>query len=56
MAVLFVEGHRAIDLHPFNLVTSVLGAGRNTLLPLSRNEILANSNMKEGQATCPKIS
>lgn len=56
MAVLFVEGHRAQDLHRFNLVTTVLGAGRNTLLPLSRNEILANTSMKEGEGTCPKIS
>lgn len=56
MAVLFVEGHRAYDLHRFNLVTQVLGAGRNTMLPLSRDEILASPVMKEGQATCPKIS
>ncbi|MCC6316689.1 MAG: RagB/SusD family nutrient uptake outer membrane protein [Gemmatimonadaceae bacterium] len=56
MAVLFTEGQRALDLHRFNLVTSVLGAGRNTLLPLSRNEILANTSMKVGEATCPKIS
>ena len=56
MAVLFVEGHRAYDLHRYNLVTQVIGPGRNTMLPLSRNEILANPNMKEGQATCPKIS
>jgi hypothetical protein len=56
MAVLFVEGHRPYDLHRFNLVASVLGANRNTQLPLSRNEILANSSMKEGEATCPKIS
>ena len=56
MAVLFVEGHRAFDLHRFNLVTQVLGAGRNTLLPLSRNEILANPSMVDGEATCPKIS
>ena len=56
MAVLFVEGQRMYDLHRFNLVRSVLGADRPTMLPLSRNEILANPNMKEGQATCPKIS
>ncbi|MEO6445380.1 MAG: hypothetical protein ABIZ91_14490 [Gemmatimonadaceae bacterium] len=56
MAVLFVEGHRTYDLHRFNLVTQVLGAGRNTLLPLSRDEILANPNINEGQAACPKIS
>jgi hypothetical protein len=56
MAVLFVEGHRPYDLFRFNLVTQVLGPGRATLLPLSRNEILNNTSMKEGQATCPKIS
>jgi hypothetical protein len=56
MAVLFVEGQRMYDLHRFDLVKDVLGPGRNTMLPLSRNEILANPNMKEGQATCPKIS
>jgi hypothetical protein len=55
-AVLFVEGHRMYDLHRFNLVTSVLGPGRATMLPLSRNEILSNTNMKDGEATCPKIS
>lgn len=56
MAVLFVEGFRAYDLHRFNLVGSVLGPNRATMLPLSRNEILANPSMKEGEATCPKIS
>jgi hypothetical protein len=56
MAVLFVEGQRMYDLHRFNLVTSVLGPNRATMLPLSRNEILSNPNMREGEATCPKIS
>jgi hypothetical protein len=56
MAVLFVEGQRMYDLHRFNLVRGVLGGDRSTMLPLSRNEILANPNMKEGQATCPKLS
>jgi hypothetical protein len=56
MAVLFVEGFRSYDLHRFNLVTQVLGAGRATMLPLSRNEILANLSMREGEASCPKIS
>ena len=56
MAVLFVEGQRMYDLHRYNLVRSVLGPDRATMLPLSRTEILANPNMKEGQATCPKIS
>ena len=56
MAVLFVEGQRMYDLHRFNLVRSTLGGDRPTMLPLSRSEILANPNMKEGQATCPKLS
>ncbi|MCC7324768.1 MAG: RagB/SusD family nutrient uptake outer membrane protein [Gemmatimonadaceae bacterium] len=56
LAVLFVEGFRAYDLHRFNLVGTVLGTGRATMLPLSRNEILANPSMKDGEATCPKIS
>lgn len=56
MALLFVEGQRMYDLHRFNLVKDVLGANRHTMLPLSRNEILANPSMKEGEATCPKIS
>lgn len=56
LAEMFVEGHRMYDLHRFNLVTQVLGAGRATMLPLSRNEILANASMAEGEGTCPKIS
>ena len=56
MAQLFVEGQRAYDLHRFNLFGTVLGTGRNTMLPLSRNEILNNPQMKEGQATCPKVT
>ena len=56
MAELFVEGHRQHDLYRFNMVTAVLGAGRATKLPLSRTEILANTNMKDGGGSCPKIS
>ncbi len=56
MAALFVEGFRAYDLHRFDRVGAVLGTGRATMLPLSRTEILANPSMKEGEATCPKIS
>jgi hypothetical protein len=56
MAVLFVEGHRAYDLHRFNLVGQELGTGRPTMLPLSRNEILNNPSMAEGEATCPRVS
>lgn len=56
MAVLFVEGQRAYDLDRYNLVTSILGPGRARLLPLSRNEILANSSMTQGEGTCPAIS
>ncbi|MGQ0648337.1 MAG: hypothetical protein ACT4P7_12275 [Gemmatimonadaceae bacterium] len=56
LAVLFVEGQRMYDLHRFNLVTSTLGAGRATMLPLSTTEVLNNTSMKVGGATCPKIS
>ena len=55
-AELFVEGHRMTDLDRFNLVTSVLGAGRARRFPLSRNEILNNTSLKQNQATCPAIS
>lgn len=55
-AELFVEGHRMTDLDRFNLVTSRLGSGRARKLPLSRNEILNNPSLKQGQATCPAIS
>jgi hypothetical protein len=56
MAVLFVEGQRAYDLDRYNLVTALLGPGRGRMLPLSRNEILANSSMRQGEGTCPAIS
>jgi hypothetical protein len=55
-AELFVEGHRLNDLARFNLVKEKLGAGRSLKFPLSRTEILNNASMKEGEATCPKIS
>lgn len=56
MAELWVEGSRMQDLYRYNLVGSVLGAGRATKLPLSRNEILNNTNMKLGGGSCPGIS
>ena len=55
-AELFVEGHRMTDLDRFNLVTTKLGANRARKLPLSRNEILNNASMKQGEASCPRIS
>jgi len=55
-AELFVEGHRLNDLARFNLVKDRLGAGRSLKFPLSRTEILNNASMKDGEATCPKIS
>jgi hypothetical protein len=54
--VLFVEGQRSYDLHRYNLVTAILGPGRARMLPLSRNEILANPSMVDGEGTCPLIS
>lgn len=56
MAELFVEGHRMTDLDRFNLVTARLGTGRARKLPMSRDEILANTAIDEGQAQCPRIS
>ncbi len=56
MAVMFVEGHRAFDLFRFGQTRAVLGAGRGTMLPLSRNEILNNKNMKEGEGRCPTVT
>jgi hypothetical protein len=44
------------DLDRFNLVTAILGPGRARKLPLSRNEILNNPSLKQGQAACPAIS
>jgi hypothetical protein len=55
-AVLFVEGQRMYDLARFNLVTATLGTGRATMLPMSTTELLNNTNMKLGEAACPKIS
>ncbi len=56
MAVLFVEGQRNFDLFRYNLKGAMLGAGKATLLPLSRNEILNNPNMVEGGGTCPTVT
>jgi hypothetical protein len=55
-AVLFVEGQRMYDLHRYNLVPSALGTGRATMLPLSTTEVLNNTKMAVGGATCPKLS
>lgn len=55
-AELFVEGHRMTDLDRFNLVATKLGTGRARKFPLSRNEILNNPSLKQGQAACPAIS
>lgn len=56
MAVLFVEGQRAYDLARYDLVTQILGPGRAEMIPLSRNEILDNNAMVDGEGTCPSIS
>lgn len=55
-AELFVEGHRMTDLDRFNLVTAKLGTGRARKYPMSRNEILNNPSLKQGEAKCPAIS
>lgn len=56
LAILFVEGQRMYDLHRFNLVGTAIGAGRATMLPLSTTEVLNNTSMKLGGATCPRLS
>jgi hypothetical protein len=55
-AQLFVEGHRLADLNRFNLITSLLGAGRAKKLPMSRNEIINNPNIPDNGQNCPAIS
>ena len=55
-AELWIEGHRQQDLHRFSLVNSLLGPGHATKLPLSRNEILNNTNMTDGGGSCPSVS
>lgn len=55
-AELWVEGHRQQDLYRFNLTKTFLGSGKATKLPLSRNEILNNSNMTDGGGSCPSVT
>jgi hypothetical protein len=43
-AQMFLEGMRMYDLHRFNLVGTVLGAGRPTQYPLDGSEITLNPN------------
>ncbi|MFN8581235.1 MAG: RagB/SusD family nutrient uptake outer membrane protein [Gemmatimonadaceae bacterium] len=62
MAELFVEGHRMQDLARFGIVKQTFDAGgatgsaRATKLPLSRTEILNNTNMKDGGGSCPAVT
>ncbi|MEP7346614.1 MAG: RagB/SusD family nutrient uptake outer membrane protein, partial [Gemmatimonadaceae bacterium] len=55
-AELWVEGHRMQDMARFGLTNSLLGPGHAIKLPLSRNEILNNTNMTDGGGSCPAIS
>lgn len=55
-AELFVEGHRQQDLYRFNLTKQFLGSGKATKLPLSRNEILNNTQMTDGGGSCPSVT
>ncbi|MFN8574043.1 MAG: RagB/SusD family nutrient uptake outer membrane protein [Gemmatimonadaceae bacterium] len=62
MAELFVEGHRLQDLARFGIVKQTFDAGgatgsaRATKLPLSRTEILNNTNMTDGGGSCPNVT
>jgi hypothetical protein len=53
-AQLFAEGHRMQDLNRFGLVKARLGPNRVPKLPMSRNEIVNNPNIREGGGTCPE--
>lgn len=61
-AELFVEGSRMEDLARFGITKAVFdaggaqGSGRAIKLPLSRTEILNNTNMKDGNGTCPAVT
>lgn len=55
-AVMFAEGSRLQDLYRFGLITSRLGAGRATKLPLSRTEQLTNPHIGANKETCPAVS
>ena len=55
-ATLYTEGFRLQDLYRFGLVTARLGTGRAVKLPLSRTEIVNNSNIGLGHGKCPAIS
>lgn len=44
-AEMFLEGHRLNDLNRYNLIREVLGPGRAVKLPISTNEVNANSNI-----------
>lgn len=55
-AELWVEGHRLQDIARFGLTAALLGPAHATKLPLSRTEILNNTNMTDGGGSCPNIS
>ena len=53
----FMEGHRLTHIRRFNLITSLLGAGRLTKYPLSQFEALYNVNIEDDLALrCAPVS
>jgi hypothetical protein len=55
-AELWIEGHRLQDMSRFGLTNSLLGPAHAIKLPLSRTEIINNTNMKDGEGKCPAVS
>ena len=54
-AQLFLEGHRLQDLNRFGRIADELGSGRATKLPISTDEVNANSNISYPRS-CPSRS
>lgn len=54
-ATLFLEAQRLQDLYRFNLMGQILGPNRPTLMPISFNEVQANSQINFPRS-CPALS
>jgi hypothetical protein len=55
-ATMYGEGQRLQDVYRFGLMKQLLGSGRALKLPMSRSEMLYNTNIGEGNGTCPGVS
>lgn len=55
-ATMYGEGQRLQDVYRFGLMNQLLGPGRALKLPMSRTEMIHNTNIGEGNGTCPGVS